>query len=48
MINTPAKPSRIAIHLLMPTISPKIKIDKSVLNIGDAKVKLTVVASGKK
>ena len=46
MIKTPAKPITIAIHLLTLTSSPSINIDSSVLKIGDANVRLTVVARG--
>jgi hypothetical protein len=41
------KPIAIAVHRLLPTISPSIKIDNKVLKIGDANVSETVVASGK-
>jgi hypothetical protein len=45
---TPTNPIAIAAHLLLPTISPRIKIDNNVLKIGDANVSDTVVARGKK
>tara|TARA_B000000475_G_C15684818_1_gene319702 strand:- start:3 stop:131 length:129 start_codon:yes stop_codon:yes gene_type:complete len=40
-------PIAIAVHRLLPTISPRIKIDNKVLKMGDANVSETVVASGK-
>ena len=41
-------PIAIAVHLLLPTISQRMKIDNNVLKIGDANVSDTVVARGKK
>ncbi len=43
----PTKPIKTADHLLIPTVSPKTKIDAIVTKIGPAKVRETTSARGK-